>query len=54
MTLFSIVSNFYLISCFSSSKMLGVTLVDAADAFHEGDEVLSVLFLVVMLILFLF
>ena len=33
--------------------MTGVTLEDAADAFRDGDEVLFVLFLVVMLILFL-
>ena len=41
-TLFSIVPNFSSISCFNSSKMTGVTLVDAADTFRDGDEVLFV------------
>ena len=52
--LFSVVFNFFLISCFNSSNMTGVMLVDAADAFCDGDEILFVLFLVVMLLLFLF
>ena len=34
--------------------MIGVTLVDAADAFCEEDEVLYVLLCVVMLIFYLF
>ena len=41
-TLSSIVPNFSSISCFNSSKMTGVTLVDAADTFRDGDEVLFV------------
>ena len=54
MILFSIVSNFSSISCFKLLKMTWVKLVDAADAIHDGDEVLFVLFLAVLLILFLF
>ena len=50
----SIVSNFSSISCFNSSKMTGVALVDGADAFRDGDEVLFVFFLVVTLLFFLF
>ena len=52
--LFSIPSNFTLISCFNSSKMTRVMLVGVTDPFHDEDEVLFVLFLGVMLILFLF
>ena len=54
MILFSIVSNFTLISCLSSSKMTRVMLVGVTDPFHDEDEVLFVLFLGVMLIFFLF
>ena len=54
MILCSIVLNFSSISCFNSSKMTGVALVDAVDAFRDEDEVLFVFFLVVKLILFLF